>query len=152
MSDIKNIFKEFIELSYKPSNYRSFSDIKIDNYIICRKDHKGYSIIYLYSGSQFIFPWEWCDIFSSFNTYLGDRVEYLKVMEDDSTSKIINLVTSIFISLENKLHNIKGQDILELLGEISLIKTDDFRDWCNLELKLKLDPLNFRSLKGEIEI
>lgn len=152
MSELKKVFQEFIKLSYSSTSYKSFRDIKIDNYIICRQDSTGYSIIYLYNGAQFKFPWLWGDIFYSFNTYLGDRVNYLRREESDPIEKTIKLVTTLFIKLTNKLHGTRGQEILDILGELSLMSTKEFRTWCETELSLTLDPLVFISLKKEIEI
>ena len=46
------------------------------------------------------------------------------------------------------------QDYLDILGELSLLSTEDFRDWYNKEFKieLKLKPLRFLSLLSDIEI
>lgn len=151
-SELKKIFSEFINLSYTPSKTRFFRDFKISECIICREDENGYTIIYLYNGTRFNIPWEISDIFSSFNVYLGSRIEYLSKNSKDNIDNTIRLLTQLFIYLGNRLHNVQGQEVLDILGELSLLSTEDFRDWYNKEFKIELKPLRFLSLLNDIEI
>ena len=147
-----DIFKEFIELSYTPSKHHSQGDIKVDSFIICRCSSSSYTIQYLYNGSSFRIPRLWGDIFSSFNIYLGDRVNYLDTECDSVVDKVIKLMTNLFIRLDRSFINTPGQEVLDILGELSLISTDIFRVWCKDELKIELEPLEFISIGNNIKI
>lgn len=148
-----DIFKEFIQLSYVPSKNLFEKDVQIDNYIICRYTKFGYKIIYLYNGSCFCIPREWRDIFSSFNVYVGSRLEYLT--SSDTSNKIesvIYLMTELSMYLDRYMNGIQGQKVLDILGELSLISTDFFRDWCKKEANIDLGPLVFESLGNNLRI
>ena len=142
-----NVFKEFLQLSYIPSKKFIEKDILIDNYIICRYTNSGYNFIYLYNGSCFKISRDWRDIFSSFNVYVGDRLDYLTPSEkNNKVESIIYLMTELSMYLDRSMNGIPGQKVLDILGELSLISTDNFRDWCKKETNIDLGPLVFESL------
>lgn len=150
---IIDIFKEFIELSYTPSKHYSPRDIKVDSYIICRCSSSNYTIHYLYNGSSFIIPRNWGDIFSSFNVYLGDRINYVNDEKDlDKVGQVIRLMTKLFIRFDRSFKDIPGQEVLDILGELSLISTDYFRVWCKDALRIELEPLEFISIGNNVKI
>ena len=147
------VFKEFLQLSYIPSKKLSEKDVNIDNYIICRYYNSGYRIIYLYNGSCFNIPRDWRDIFSSFNVYVGSRFEYLKPSAvDNKLESIIYLMTELSMYLDRSMNGISGQKILDVLGELSFISTEKFRDWCKKEANIDLGPLVFESLGSNLKI
>ena len=147
------LFKEFLQLSYTPSKVLINKDVLIDNYIICRYNNFGYEIIYLYNGSCFRISRDWRDIFSSFNTYIGSRFEYIsKSEETNNIESIIYLMTELSIYLDRGMNGISGQKILDILGELSLISTEFFRDWCKKEANIDLGPLVFESLGNNLKI
>lgn len=153
MKTILDIFQEFMKLSYVPSKHFPIKDIRVDNYIICRCDISNYIIQYLYNGSSFVIPRKWGDIFSSFNVYLGDRVNYLRETEkDNKIEQVIKGMTNLFIRLDRSFKDIPGQEVLDILGDLSLINTDDFRVWCKDELNIELDPLEYISISNNIKI
>ncbi len=152
---VKSVFTEFMKLSYVPSQNKQhyLRDLKIDNYILCRYEETKVSIIYLHTGSMFIIPEPWADIFSSFNVFLGDRLNYLKQAEEvDDIEVMIYIMTSLSVCLDSRLHNIPGQEVLDLLGELSLRSTDSFRDWCKEEFGISLEPMEFISLGYNMKI
>jgi hypothetical protein len=96
----------------------------------------------------------WGDIFSSFNVYLGDRVDYL-TESDKNLSKVeqvIKKMTNLFIRLDRSFKDVPGQEVLDILGDLSLISTDDFRVWCKDELNVELRPLKFTSINNNVMI
>lgn len=154
MKTILDIFQEFMKLSFVPSKCYPIKDIRVDNYIICRCDNLNYTILYLYNGSSFVIPRLWGDIFSSFNVYLGDRVDYL-TESDKNLSKVeqvIKKMTNLFIRLDRSFKDVPGQEVLDILGDLSLISTDDFRVWCKDELNVELRPLKFTSINNNVMI
>lgn len=153
---IISVFTEFMKLSYvsstKPRN--SFEDLKIDEYIICRRQGDKVSIIYLHNGARFIIPSGWADIFSSFNVFLGSRLNYIGLLDEENSDSevIIYLMTKLFINLEKKLINTDIDEVLDILGELGIRNTDKFREWCKTEFNIDLEPLEFISLNGNIKI
>lgn len=148
-----SIFSEYMNLSYSPSKYSLCKDIKLGNYIFCRRRPNKTSIIYLHTGAKFIIPDIWRDIFSGFNVYIGPRLNFIKLGEDtDSIEIIIYLMTSLFMYLDRDLNNNPGQDVLDILGELSLRSTEDFRVWCENNLKINLEPLEFISMVYNLKI
>ena len=61
-------------------------------------------------------------------------------------------MTNLFIRLDRSFINTPGQEVLDILGELSLISTDIFRVWCKDELKIELEPLEFISIGNNIKI
>jgi hypothetical protein len=148
-----DIFKEFLQLSYIPSKKLIEKDVQIDDYIICRYTNSGYKFIYLYNGSCFKIPREWRDIFSSFNVYVGNRLDYLVFSEENNkVESVIYLMTELSMYLDRSMNGISGQKVLDNLGELSLISTDNFRDWCKKETNIDLGPLVFESLGSNLKI
>ena len=150
---LTEIFKEFLELSYSPSKTILEKDVQVDNYIICRYCNSGYKIIYLYNGSCFYIPNDWRDIFSSFNVYVGNRLDYLTPSEKNNEAEsIIYLMTELSMYLDRSMSGISGQKVLDILGELSLIGTWNFREWCKKETNIELGPLVFESLGNNLKI
>lgn len=158
----KEIFNEFYKLSYSASleNNKSlppFSDHIVTDYVILRIMSTGYTIYYLYNGSFIFIPEKWIDIFSSLDTHSGDRVvdSYLncrEIIENDSLIRFGVLMINLVHYINGRLSKIDGDKLLETLGELSVIGTKKFRDWCSSEFGLNLDPIEYRSLDGILEI
>ena len=85
---------------------------------------------------------------------MGDRVNYLKDPSKDynKIEQVIRGMTRLFIKLDRSFKDTPGQEVLDILGELSLISTDDFRVWCKDELGINLDPLEFISISNNIKI
>ena len=61
-------------------------------------------------------------------------------------------MTKFVCYLEPNLSSINGDELLDVLGNISVIGTKDFRDWVLNDFNLDLDPLEYRSLNKNIDI
>ena len=153
---LMSVFTEYMKLSYIPTStsIKNFVDYKIDEYILCRELAGKISIHYLYNGACFSIPVGWVDIFKSFNVCLGSRLDYIKLLDEDNSDieVIIYLMAKLFMSLESKLINTQSSEVLELLGELSIRSTENFRDWCKEEFGYELEPLEFISLSSNIKI
>lgn len=158
MSKILEVFSEFISLSYNSSakiNTRLEKDIPISEYIIARYKKTGVEFHYLYCGASFSIPDPWGNIFSAFNVYLGDRVNYLGVenfKELGDIEKTIYLMTKLFIFLDRSLNNNSGQELLNILGKLSDIDTGSFRLWMLEKYELRIEALEFNTVNGNIKI
>lgn len=157
ISDIKRLFNEFISLSDKTwdgnINVKN-EDIPIADFTIVRYSEESITIHFLYNGSSLVFPRIWGNIFSSFNVYLGDRIDYINTDLNslDIVDKTILILTKIFIILDKKLNNIRGVDLLNLLGELCDLRTDIFSDWIEKEHNLSLNPIKLFTINSTIQI
>ena len=80
-------------------------------------------------------------------------IENLVNLEDLSNiEQVILLFSKLSYFLDRNLSRINGEDFLEVLGEIGTTGTRVFRDWCNNEFKIELDPLEYISLDKNFEI
>lgn len=156
----KEVFTEFYKLDYT-REYKSkrvvvskgLSDHKVLDYVILRVMPTENVIYYLYNGSSIHIPEKWIDLFSSFNTHSGFRVfECYDSDVDGIISRLGFLMTDLVCHLDRSLSVIEGEKLLEILGEISVIGTKEFREWCLEEFGLELDPLEYRSLDENLNI
>lgn len=154
----RSIFTEFMELNYLPITKinRIGKDIKVSDFIICRKTNTLISFYYLLNGTSIEIPEPWGDMFTSFNTYLGDRAGFLKIDMDkvNDVDKVIFLLTKIFIYLDRDLNNIPEQEFLGLLGELLSMEKeiDSFRKWISETFKVGLGYIEFNSVEHFIKL
>ncbi len=156
-SYFKEVFREFYELSYTVSSSKKvspgFSDHIVTDYIILRVTPTGNIIHYLFNGTSIFIPEKWIDLFSSFNTHSGHRIlECFDEDVDGSLSRFGYLMVNLISCLDGRLSKINGEKLLTVLGDISVIGTKRFREWCLLEFGLSLDPIEYRSLDENLEI
>lgn len=154
-SVFKETFNEFMNLSYtkKKDNTVDFlKDIDIDDYIIARLSNKGCDIIYLYNGSILKISNDWINLFSSFNTYSGDKLEFFKNDQKDNIDKLGYLFTKFLIYIDSRLSIVSGGEFLSTLGEIYSTKTIDFINWTKENYKIDLDPIEFITLNDKYKI
>ena len=158
MSKIIDLFNEFISLSYNSMakiNMRLEKDIPVSEYIIARYKKTGVEVLYLYCGASFSIPDPWGNIFSAFNVYLGDRINYLEIEDFDKLGdieKTVYLMTKLFILLDRSLNNNLGQELLNILGKLSDIDTESFRLWMLEKYELRIEALEFNTINGNIKI
>lgn len=158
MSKILDLFNEFISLSYNSLakiNTRLEKDIPVSEYIIARYKKTGVEVLYLYCGASFSIPDPWGNIFSAFNVYLGDRINYLGIEDFDELEdieKTVYLMTKLFILLDRNLNNNSGQELLNILGKLSDIDTESFRLWMLEKYELRIEALEFNTINGNIKI
>lgn len=155
----KEVFTEFYKLSYiregksKRIVLKGLSDHKVLDYVILRITPTEDVIYYLYNGSSIHIPEKWIDLFSSFNTHSGFRVlDCYDSDVDGSLSHFGYLMTRLICHLDKSLSKIEGEELLNVLGEISVIGTKEFREWCLEEFGLELDPFEYRSLDENLDI
>lgn len=112
-------------------------------------------VLYLYCGASFSIPDPWGNIFSAFNVYLGDRINYLGIEDFDELGdieKTVYLMTKLFILLDRNLNNNSGQELLNILGKLSDIDTESFRLWMLEKYELRIEALEFNTINGNIKI
>lgn len=155
----KDIFKDFYELYYKetgPSIREDLRDYRLSpsDYIILRRQAGGDYIYMLCSGTSIYIPFLWVDIFSSLNTYDGDKV--LKGIGmwtiDDKVSGVIFLMTHLIHLVDALGSRNFGGDVIDTFNKICQIGTKEFRDWVKEGFGIDLPPLEYRSLDEFIEI
>lgn len=156
-SYFKEVFEEFFKLSYtlknNPLRNKIFSDHKIIEYVILRVTPTGDYIHYLYNGSSIFIPWEWIDLFSSFNIHSGFRIlECYDEDVDGSLSRFGYLMVKLISHLDQRLSSIDGENLLNILGELSVIGTKEFREWYSMEFGMNLDSFEYRSLDENLNI
>ncbi len=153
----KRIFSEFYRLYYSDIKDKkiilNFNDSLVSDYILYRVTEFGHYIIYLYNGTSIYIPPKWIYLFSALNCHSGDEILYHSVnYEDDKFNNFGYLMTKFVCYLEPNLSSINGDELLDVLGNISVIGTKDFRDWVFNDFSLDLDPLEYRSLNKNIDI
>lgn len=156
----KEVFTEFYKLSYiregksKRIVLKGLSDHKVLDYVILRITPTKDVIYYLYNGSSIHIPEKWIDLFSSLILIQG--LESWSVCYDSdvdgSLSHFGYLMTRLICHLDKSLSKIEGEELLNVLGEISVIGTKEFREWCLEEFGLELDPFEYRSLDENLDI
>ena len=150
---MKSLFEEFLSLSWHGYGVRSkgdtVDDIILGDYIIARVSSSGILIIWLVNGNKVKIPWEWLDIFTSFNAIHGERVLWLNKSEvNDKIDEIIYK----FTLLVNQFNWGKGKEFLETLADICSIGTSEFREWFNTESGEKLRPIELSMVENTIII
>ena len=133
---MKSLFEEFLSLSWHGYGVRSkgdtVDDIILGDYIIARVSSSGILIIWLVNGNKVKIPWEWLDIFTSFNAIHGERVLWLNKSEVNDWGK--------------------GKEFLETLADICSIGTSEFREWFNTESGEKLRPIELSMVDNTITL
>ncbi len=151
---MKDIFEEFLSLSWNGHGVRPskeiIEDVVLGDYIIARVSGSGILIIWLVNGNKVKIPWEWLDLFTSFNTIHGERVLWNggNLRRDDNVSEIIYKFTLLI----NQFNWGKGEDFLCTLADICSIGTKDFIEWFNTESGEKLRPLELRMVDNTVII
>ena len=145
---IENIFTEFMSLYYKESGEKPnyLKDIPISSGVIARKTELGCTIYYLTTGSYIRIPWEFMDLFSSFNTYSGDRVINLK--SDNQIEEFIQQFVRFICYLEYQ----NSDMIIQTFNNILDLRTSDFREWYKNKFNKKLRAIEFFSPNKTFEI
>ncbi len=146
---MKDIFKEFMAIAWNGYGNRmsGLTDTSLGNYIITRISGRGISVIWLLNGNRLNIPWEWTDLFTSFNTINGERVLWAgqKEIEDEVDQTIYDLTLLI-----NQYNWGKCGEFLETLANVCEHKTEKFREWYKQEFGEKLNPLEFITLEGNM--
>lgn len=146
----KNIFLNFVGMEWLNKNNPvniSEKDIVLGEYIIARLNNSGCQIHYLTNGNKIIIPKPWLDIFSALNTHSGAQIIHAG-NKGDSVDKVIYLMLKFIVLLDSK----RGEDALDILGNVGIIKTQEFRDWIEKNCDIKLKPIQFISVDNIIDI
>ena len=161
---IKEIFKDFIVLSYSNSGNSSenfpnisLNDIKISDYIIYRETNLGGYFLYLYNGTSIYIPIKFLELFSRFVNYTkfeSLRNFYRNELDElDSVDLLIYLMSDLIYNLNSLSVSGAHKDIvLDILEKISLKTTKDFRNWIYSSFKIYLMPIELKSLTLNLDI
>ena len=135
MITIENLFREFLNLSYKiiPDiiNIQT-GDVYIKDLVILRKTKISWDFIMLASGEMISIPYIIIDIFKSFDVYHKGRVFELKPSSGLDT--FIQLMLSLVHCIESKKYD-TTLDGLKLLQEIGI---KDFIDYLEYVYRINL--------------
>ncbi len=147
---MKEIFKEYLTLSYEPrESFITLRDLDLGNYIIARETRRGYSIFYLFNGSRVEIDWEWINLFNGFSIWKGDR----DLEAEDSLENFILCFSHLVDALSTSKPD---SDTLEVLGDICQLGTKRFKEWLKeegfFEVEEKLKPIEFISLEKSFEL
>jgi len=145
---MKELFKEFMYLSYNETSLPVPRDIFLDTGIIARFENISCNIYYLSTGTQINIPWIYIDLFSSLDTYCGARLGRLAITDD------IEKTISLFFMLSHELSLKNGSNILKILSVILENKEAiyKFRSWYSEEFDKTLGEISVYSPNKTIKI
>ena len=151
---MEELLKQFLILDYTPGKLLKYScpvDIPVQEDLIIVRVGKSVSIIFLYNGAKLVIDWPWIDLFSSLNTWGGDRI-LDNCVEGDKLSDFI----SSMLKINNMLTvSVISHDIVDTVLLLSKIGTKKFIEVCkkyNEDLAEKLKPFEFFSTSKNVEI
>lgn len=149
---IENIFTEFMSLYYKNSGIKpgSLKDINIGSGVIARLDSIGCTVYYLTTGNYIRIPWEYIDLFSSLNTYSGNRI--LSLNSETDVEKFIQLFVKFINLLNNGSNNESNSSVVSVLMNILDFGTRKFREWYLSKFNKNMEPVEFFSPDKNFEI
>ena len=151
MTSPRELFKEFIQISYNPDFtwHSDLRDLSIGSGAIARVGNSGIKVHYLTSGSRITIPKEYILLFEQLNVSYGDRILYInRLNKKDTISKFIYK----FLRLLLYLNASRGKDFIDTLLEICEIGSQEFRDWVWSNFKINLRPLEFNSLEKDLKL
>ena len=150
---IKELFIEFLSLGYYKKGIKQnyLRDINLGNYIIARLSDLGCSVLYLTSGNRFDISWRWLDLFNSFNIFCGERIRVKNITIDKDCDNVDQIIY-YFTQLVDNLNNKNGELVLDLLSNIVVTKTSDFRKWYLKKTNEILEPIEFSSLNKKMNL
>lgn len=153
----KETFKDFINLSYMPTNkIEKITDIEVSELSIIRLDKKGCTFYRLDSGNFINIPWDWFDIFNSYIIEYQDMINILEnrlKSESDEVEKfgiIFSKLISIIYNSTSKILNIEL--FFNYLRIIMELKTDSFINWSRKNLNKIFKPFELSTINGTIII
>lgn len=135
--EIKEIFKEFMTLSWGGNNVRNIelTDIRLSDYSILRIQTNGCTIYNLITGTKLYISWKWVNLFSELNTYAGSRLLRKDIKAEDNIEKLILEFLALIAAIESR----KPDSILNLMGNLK--STKEFREWLEEEYEETLNPI-----------
>jgi hypothetical protein len=123
-------------------------DIRINDLTILRKTSDGYRIYYFQNGYCIYIPWNWINLFSSFNTHSGYQSNYISIQPDSNNLDKLIYYFTLFINFINRE---KFKDALKTLSIIFEIGTSELRDWLKEKnIDITLEKIVFSSVNNEI--
>ena len=138
----KDVFMEFMTLSYSPGRKPVPKDIPIRNYMINRVSYSGWNIINLYNGTSIRIPWEIVDIFYCLDVWGGDRI----LSCDEIVDKVDRVIVDLLVLIISNRNYSNKDKFLETLFKICKEGTEDFRNWFHKEFNKILYPIELNSL------
>lgn len=145
---MKELFKEFIFLSYSETTLPQSRDINLDFGIIARFEDISCNIYYLSTGVYINIPWAWIDLFSSLDTYCGARLNSMTICDD------IEKTIMLMLMLSHELNAKNGKNVLKILGVILENKEslNKFRSWYTEEFNRSLGDISIYSPNKIVKI
>lgn len=148
----KELFTEFIKFRWVDNRSEQSTeipgkDVALGDFTIARINSRGCIIHYLANGNKVEIPKTWMDLFTSFNIYAGAQVIH-EGLTGDNIDKMIYYMLLLVVVLDLK----RGDEFLKILGSISEIKTLGFRNWVKENFNINLEPIQFTSIKKDLDI
>lgn len=143
----EELFIEFITLNdsviYNRSNtVVPLADYMIGDFIIVRVYDK-LSIIFLHSGTRYIIPIEYYNIFSEFSFY---NFSQLGKYEERKIDRFIYEMSRLCNMILRKFKDVSQEDIEGIVRAISECSTNDIRDLIYNRFKITLWRIDYESL------
>ena len=151
MGKNESLLREFLSLDYSPGvRANKIKDILLTETIVLRSNFHGLSVNYMHDGSKLFIPWSWEDVWSSLHVYAGEYILFtVPGQEGAYIEKMVYLMTK-FQDLYVKRG--RGNEILEILSEICVLKTDSIRKMLEQDYGIELDPFEFTSSNKDFKI
>ena len=148
------IFENFMNLGYTEGIRRTrMTDTTLGGLVILRSDYHGSTVHYLQDGSSLFIPWLWIDLFTSLYIHSGEQILF-----NDEIDAWAEGYKETFIYLFVKLvknmteGQVNGEEFLDILSDICIIKTSEFRTMLKEKYNLVIEPFEYRSLHKTFEI
>jgi len=151
MGKNESLLREFLSLDYSPGvRANKIKDTLLTETIVLRSNFHGLSVNYMHDGSKLFIPWSWEDLWSSLHVYAGEYILFTVPGQGAPyIEKIVYLMTK-FQDLYVKRG--RGNEILEILSEICVLKTDSIRKMLEQDYGIELDPFEFTSSNKDFKI
>lgn len=148
------IFENFMNLGYTEGVRQTrMTDTTLGGLVILRSDYYGSTVHYLQDGSSLFIPWLWIDLFTSLYIHSGEQILF-----NDEVDAWAEGYKETFIYLFVKLvknmtgGRVNGEEFLDILSDICIIKTSEFRTMLKEKYNLVIEPFEYRSLHKTFEI
>ena len=118
---------------------KTLRDVSLGNFVIGRSMPSEFVIYFLYNGDHIHIPWEWIDIFKSYNTGFGHRAQSIAPQSESSV-----LDKFIYLSLKAVIYYTigEGERFVKLIAKLSEIGTSEFRKWYKDEFDKDLPSID----------
>lgn len=152
----KEIFKNYMDLSYSPGLRLTgkVKDIVLGGLVILRTEWIGSTVHYLQDGSSLFIPWTWMDLFTGLWVHSGDQILYnsrQEAWDSGYEEAFIRLFTEL-IDFTQGAKQVDGEEFLDILSDICILKTEEFRKMLREKYSIVAEPFEYRSLHKTFEV